>query len=469
MSEPPLSVVSGSGLPPTIIRELMDVGPLFRPIERNLARVPSLFTHGAVQQSLGLDVVEHAPVLYKRTVSITGDRLTPHDQLFVAEVTNSWILSGCSSDLLVPIDSWAATVRWRGYKVGPHGPNGQQRADVLATIQRARGLTITSHVMVNGKPRLWVWGIFADGDLPLRDDGTPAYITLDRRYAQLIRERSVSFGNVEVHRRLLRRDPIAAHLWAFLEVEQGPGQPGQGFHYPLFASAPGRALHETQVPAIADLLGLHNHAHEQPCPSHKRAMCSGCHPKVKRHRRDVTRRIREAVRNIIKEDPDYSASEVSSGRGIGMWNLDAKRVRHHDSNGATTPRSARGPRPDRRADHDSNGAFEHTKRKYLNASKETNVVSSSLTRTSPILEALTRKGWKRPSSKQLTAIQEIANRRELGNDEQVADIIIEHYPGRASADLFRWLGRDYRKPSRPIRTIDDITEPPPLLPLGEIA
>lgn len=74
--------------------------------------------------------------------------------------------------------------------------------------------------------------------------------------------------------------------------------------------------------------------------------------------------------------------------------------------------------------------------------------------------ALKAAGWTRPSSKMIEVVRDKSRRRRLGTDAEVADLIARDFPGRKHADLFEWLDV-YRKPPRPIRTLDDIVEPPP--------
>lgn len=454
-----LTVASGSGVPPAIIKSLLRAGPQARPIEHNLARLPSLFIpeRAAVQPSMGLDVDgpwKAAPaVMYKRPINIKWARpLSVREQFFIGNVTNRWVREGCKSDYEVAIPSWAEAAWELGYNFNrSHGPSGNMRQAVIEACEDIRAVTITSAVMFGNEVRgHQIWGIFDKAFIPREERGS-VRITLTSDYAELVQQ-GVSFANEDTHRRLVNRDQVAARVWTFWEAEQGPAQ-REGFRYHLFGYEPGGPLRESWVPAIADLAGLHNHAAERACRDHGRESCPVCFPSIKWHRREVAGRIRKMLGRIIDEDSRYEPTELLTLKETGMWDVNAKRVRairrprldtrDHDS--ASAPPTIQRPR-----DHDSASAPEHDITHSYTNKKRTNSdsfdLSLSLTATDPIASALL-KHFRRHSSKRVQRVREIAKERSIGTDEEVARILLEEWRGPKDRDLFVFL-KEWRKQPR---------------------
>lgn len=275
-------------------------------LERTLARAPvfaaSSVRHG-LQLELGLWVTTGS--LYGQPFRVLEPRgpLTPRDALGFAHMIRRWADSGYPEDRRVRASEPEA-IGWFGYST----TGGRQRQLLREAMGRLRATTFQSASRVEGgRSETLTWGLISNARTPRTGPEGRVSVTLSEEVAYLVRVGSVAYLDAPTFVALVAEDELAARLWVFLEAERLP------WRWSLYSAAEGLPAAERDTPAIADLLRISSWE----------------------RRRDVARRVAQAVQVIQRHDPRYRLGLERSPTGRGMWTL------HGYGRAAGTPGRAR--------------------------------------------------------------------------------------------------------------------------------
>lgn len=415
---------------PATVSALARQSPETVGLERTLARAP-VFTSSSIRHGLQLELG-----LWRTTGSLYGQPfrvleprgpLTVRDALGLAHVIRRWADSGYPEDRRVGASENEA-VGWFGYST----TGGRQRQLLRDAMGRLRATTFQSASRPErGRSSVLTWGLIESARTPRTGPEGRVSITISEPLAYLVRIGSVAYLDAPTFAGLVAEDELAARLWVFLEAEELP------WRWSLFSAPEGLPAVERETPAIADLLRI------------------GWD-----RRRDVARRVSEAVTVLQAHDPRYRLSVERAPKGRGMWTL------HGHGRAAGTPGRALGSGtrvlpdaregtagrarrvlPDARLRSETaptvvslpSSITDETPRKSAGARRESYPVPSWDTDGS-VMAAWRSRYPRPPTAKQLPVLAELVIRRDAGGIARALREAppgidpLKHVLGRANAD-----------------------------------
>ncbi|HUF07253.1 MAG TPA: hypothetical protein VMP86_07690 [Candidatus Binatia bacterium] len=436
------TVVSGSALyqavlasggwerPPKAAHKLRSLGTTTRGMETNTLRIPIWAPVRALQ--LSMSDVDLGPV-YGSECVVKGHAKMPDFRLLV-ELVDAYVRADCPEHRIVPFTLGDAA-RVLGYREG-----GRQREAVKDALDRLVSVRIRRTVVRFGDrgkrhEETLGYGLIGQYRTSTRGEGR-GWVELTAPLAILARLGELTYLDHPTLDTLLARDDVAARLWSYLEADAGPGK--GSWRYSLFAEDAKGIARQRDMPALADLLWLRAE-----------------------RRRDTVARIRRAAGVIEQVDSRYQLRIVKSPEP-GMWRLEASREEVKTDDAEVRAHDAKGKSP-RRGEVRTDDAKLGQSTLRLSVSGEelpsiSTVVSLPSDTGDPIRDALVRAFGRRLKDGQVQLARALASRKGLSAVEASAVMDAARPQKRDPIEAVR----EYRKPPRPIRTVNDIQEPPPI-------
>ena len=258
--------------------------------ETNLCRAPIWHTR---PHSTDEDTVV-SPVLFGHPFrKVEGHCLTTTDQRLFAQLTTTYVRSGCPDSRQVPFSLGDAATT-----MGHDVLGGRQRSLIRSSLGRLRSVTFESAMRhPDGNQTVLGWGLI-DGYLVTTRGGGKGWVKLSETVAHLLKEGSVTFLHAPTWEAICADDEVAGRLWSFLESENI----GSGWRYSLFTPDPTPGKAPSSMPSIAQVLQLNWNSRP----------------------RRVAQRVREACLAIERHDRRYRLS-LAPGSQAGTWVLTCMR------------------------------------------------------------------------------------------------------------------------------------------------